>query len=456
MGKKKKKNYQVIPDSDVRHSASWRRVLIRSFFAALLAIFVLALFAVPVSRLTSYLQRKLVNTDKTRTELSKKLQNYADKRGLSLSDIKDVETWEQDTDMQIRILGTEEELDAQREYAEKYGNSVFWNAQTRSYLEHPGILTLSDGEIWVSLQRNPFPWYTRTNILILFLLLIFVYAVGMLFLMRDEIEYMIYLRDEINLMSGGDLSHEIRGYGNTEIGQIGEGINELRKSIAGQIRKEHEALTANRELVTAMSHDLRTPLTRQIGYLEILHLKKYGSDQQHDSYIQKARNNAFLMKETTDKLFRYFLAFGQSEQGEKMVEADGTLLLNRALREQSDYLKSQQFSVAFSPVTEHFTMRIDPDEFARVFDNVFENIKKYGDPEIPVTISHECGDGTLILYMKNGIKKDTSKVESTRIGMKIVERIMKDMNGSMKVVSDDAFYELQLCFSVQEMTPKET
>ncbi|MCR5283609.1 MAG: HAMP domain-containing histidine kinase [Lachnospiraceae bacterium] len=449
MKDKKKKRFQMIPDSSVRHSASWRRVLIRSFFAALLAVFVLLLVAMPVSRFTNYLHKKLVNEDKVQTELGKKLQAYADSRGLSLSDIADVEDWEKDTHMRIRILGSTKELENQREYAEKYGSGIFSDALAQAYLEYPVLLTLADGEIWVSLQRNPFPWYTRANIVILFLLLIFVYAIGMLFLMQDEIEYMIYLRDEINIMSGGDLTHEIRGYGDTEIGQIGEGINELRKSIAGQIQKEHEALTANRELVTAMSHDLRTPLTRQIGYLEILHLKKYESEQQHDSYIQKARSNAFLMKETTDKLFRYFLAFGQSEQREKKVEADGRLLFNHALREQSDYLKSQQFTVTLSSITQPFSIRIDPDEFARVFDNIFQNIKKYGDLGKPVTIRHECGDGTLRLLIKNGIKEDTSKVESTRIGMKIVERIMKDMNGSMNVVSDGVFYEVQLQFTIQ-------
>ena len=220
------------------------------------------------------------------------------------------------------------------------------------------------------------------------------------------------------------------------------------------MKKEYEALTANRELITAMSHDLRTPLTRQIGYLEILHLKKYEDEGQRDIYIDKARNNAFVMKDTTDKLFRYFLAFGHKEQTEKLVEVDGRALLNSALREQTDYLKSQQFAVSFAQIDEAIRMQIDPDEFARIFDNIFQNIKKYGDNAVPVMITYDYQPGRLLMMIQNSIREDLSKVESTKIGLKIVDKIMTAMGGSAEVFNDGKIFIMQLLFPVTEEEKK--
>ena len=78
---------------------------------------------------------------------------------------------------------------------------------------------------------------------------------------------MVDLRDDLRLLEAGDLDHEVTVSGNDELSQIGEGINNLRRNVLHKIQTERDAITANHELITAMSHDLRTPLTKQIGYL---------------------------------------------------------------------------------------------------------------------------------------------------------------------------------------------
>ena len=57
-------------------------------------------------------------------------------------------------------------------------------------------------------------------------------------------------------------------------------------------------------------------------------------------------------------------------------------------------------------------MLINPEEFARIFDNIFHNLRKYGDNTVPVNISYTLQPGELLLMVQNGIRQDTSKVES--------------------------------------------
>ena len=267
--------------------------------------------------------------------------------------------------------------------------------------------------------------------------------------MKKRLSYVVDLRDDLRLLEAGDLDHEVTVSGNDELSQIGEGINNLRRNVLHKIQTERDAITANHELITAMSHDLRTPLTKQIGYLEILYRRKFTQEEELFDYIQKARSNAFIMKDTTDKLFRYFLAFGGQQQEAQQSEVDGKALLNSVLKEQIAYINSQGFVVSFSPITEAFRMLINPEEFARIFDNIFHNLRKYGDNTVPVNISYTLQPGELLLMVQNGIRQDTSKVESTKIGLKIVEKIMKSMGGSVEVMNDGQYFIIQLVFKIE-------
>lgn len=51
--------------------------------------------------------------------------------------------------------------------------------------------------------------------------------------------------------------------------------------------------------------------------------------------------------------------------------------------------------------------------------------------------------------VQNGIRQDTSKVESTKIGLKIVEKIMKSMGGSVEVMNDGQYFIIQLVFKIE-------
>ncbi len=428
-----------------KKSVIWKRMMLKSLAAAFIAVFLL-LFLMFGMRIVSvrYLQTSARAAEK-QEKLVSALKHYVRRKNISVRDVTALRDWEKDRHVELMILGTAGEQEKLLSQIENY--AVDENDLDRvTRLRQARPIRFADGELWIIVTpvRPMIYWWLDLICAVLFLIV--VYAVSLMVLMRKDIEYMVYLRDELNMMSGGDLTREIRPYLNTEIGQIGEGVNELRKSVADKIQKEYEALTANRELITAMSHDLRTPLTRQIGYLEILHLKKYEDENQRELYTEKARTNAFLMKDTTDKLFRYFLAFGNQEQKDKMVEVDGRTLLNSTLQEQADYLKSQQFPVSFSRIDKPLRMEIDPEEFGRIFDNIFQNIKKYGDNAVPVVISCESDEKRILMMIQNGIREDLGKVESTHIGLKVVDRIITAMKGSMEVFNDGSVFIIQLMF----------
>lgn len=374
------------------------------------------------------------------------LQNYIARQNLSTTNVREIKRWQVEKGVQIHFMGTKQSIEVLNGLQKDFEDTVIDLQIEKSARIYE--IKFRDQMVMCYPELKKIEQYYKGCFLLSAVLSLLFFALGNLMLWGRRIKYVIRLQEEISNLQAGDLTSEITVEGRDELAQIGKGMNELRSNILKQIQTEREAITANHELITAMSHDLRTPLTRQIGYLEILSRKKYQNEEELYEYIEKARSNAFLMKDTTDKLFRYFLAFGKQEMKEKQMEVEGKTLFNAALKEQIAYIISQGFVVSFEEISRQFRLRIDADEFTRVFDNIFHNMKKYGDPTVPVYITHICEDGEFVLMIQNGIRKDGSKVESTKVGLKIVEKIMKSMDGSMEVMNDGQYFVIQLVFKL--------
>lgn len=97
----------------------------------------------------------------------------------------------------------------------------------------------------------------------------------------------------------------------------------MRCAIKERQQKEEEAGKANRELVTAMSHDLRTPLTSLLGYVDILQMEKGEDRGQQRKYLNSIRDKAYQIKELSDKLFEYFIVYGRKREELEAEEVKG-------------------------------------------------------------------------------------------------------------------------------------
>ena len=150
------------------------------------------------------------------------------------------------------------------------------------------ILELKDGSIEIytysyALAKSVIPYISFAAIISL---IIFIFPT-FLFIKR-EVNYIVKLKDEVTIMSQGDLDHPITINGNTEIAELSKQINDLRITLKNNFITEETNRRANYELVTALSHDLRTPLTSLMGYLDIIRFKKYKNEQQYNLYLNNS------------------------------------------------------------------------------------------------------------------------------------------------------------------------
>ena len=282
----------------------------------------------------------------------------------------------------------------------------------------------------------------------------------LLFFINRKMKQVVLLKQEILRMSAGDLSPPVASSGADEIGVLSRELDHLRLTLDQNIRQEQEAHQSNRELIAALSHDLRTPLTVLHGYLDILQLNRKPDMQ--STYVDRCLQKTDDIRRLTDRMFEYALVYDTSEPEQIQLIPFSLSRLLELFRAQMDFLELAGFHTDIffpdddtSDITtpDALTIQADPELCKRILDNLFSNVLKYGSKQETVTLSMQLtpesdGDAALCLVLKNTVKPEHSAVESNQIGLKSSTRNMERMGGRLVVCQTDAFFEVTLSFPV--------
>lgn len=261
------------------------------------------------------------------------------------------------------------------------------------------------------------------------------------------------LSADVEEVTRGNLTGNIESTANDEIGRLANNVDSMRNYIIKRLRSEKEAWDKNSELITAMSHDIRTPLTSLIGYLDIIESGKYQSKEEETRYIEACREKAFQLKDLSDKLFQYFLVFGSQGPDRNTEVYDAGILFQQIISEHSAELINYGFNIELDyTIPEEMEIKADISALRRLFDNLFSNIMKYADKNSPIKISANVDEknNMLIVGMKNHVLVESRRVESNKIGLKTCEKICNDLGGSFETLDEEQTFTVNLSLPVFE------
>ena len=262
----------------------------------------------------------------------------------------------------------------------------------------------------------------------------------MLWYVRRLTRRVIRLSREADAIGDGDLDAPITLQGVDELSQLAEEVDAMRHSVIARMSGERKAWETNSELITAISHDIRTPMTALIGYLDLLNEDNFRDPERSARFASSAYQKAMELKDLTDELFRYFLVFGRAQVEMNREELDGRLLLEQLLGEAQFDLSETGFVIQRQDFEGECSIYADPLYLKRVLDNLVSNLKKYADKSKPVIFLTELREGILSVCLSNSIRRDLNLVESTKIGLRTCEKIMQAMDGSFRVEKDEEHF----------------
>ena len=294
-------------------------------------------------------------------------------------------------------------------------------------------LTFADGtEVNALLHSENYSQYYIWAYYASLTLAILVFIFICVFLVRIKLRYLGKLSRELKILEGGDLDYELTESGQDELFQLAQGINQLRLSLIARKMEEEKTKEAHQKLMTALAHDLRTPLTSLIGYLELMLLKRYNDENQLRHFLMTTKRKAFQIREMSDKLFEYFLSTEKTaETYHKEVIKTG-LLIESLTDNQLFDLENSGFIVKLYAEPGAFAgdCLIDPEFLQRVLDNTLSNIRKYANREKPLDVVAFETDAFLHIEFINALNQNAYSVESTALGLHTCTKIMQEHGGS--------------------------
>lgn len=348
------------------------------------------------------------------------LQSYVTRNNLSKTDFDKVDEWVQEEIYVIVELYDKNRL-VYSSYALEIGESIESEQDTNLTYK----IEFSDGELGAVLYSYyELGIYNTVNRVFTIAGFLIAIAIILIFTGKKS-KYIRLLDEELKILEGGDLEHSISVKGKDELTDLAKGIDEMRVAFIHRLEGEESARRANRELVTAISHDLRSPLTSLIGYLDILRLKKYENTEQEDRYLEKAYKKTYQIKELSDKLFEYFLVYNKDFANTEFTRENGVELFNQLINEGIFDLENHSFSVSYELSTDEFQLDTDTSLLVRLFENLFSNIIKYAEREKEILISATIKTDMLELRIINTIDRNHVEISTTGIGLTVCKMIME-------------------------------
>ncbi len=291
-------------------------------------------------------------------------------------------------------------------------------------------------------------------ILIYVLFGIGVFAVTFVLLQEKTMRYISRISSAMQNISEGDLNTSIEVEGDDEFSSMAANLNKMVEDLKELMEKERESERTKNELITNVAHDLRTPLTSIIGYLELLSTEGKVPPDQQKNYIEIA----YVKTKRLEKLIEDLFGFTKLNYGKISMhvgQVDVVKLLSQMLEEFYPNFVEKNLSYELQSNVPVKVINADGNLLARLFDNLINNAIKYGADGKRILVKLHADDEIVTVAVVNYgyvIPKEELplifnkfyRVEQSRstntggtgLGLAIAKNIVDMHGGTIDVTSD--------------------
>ena len=206
---------------------------------------------------------------------------------------------------------------------------------------------------------------------------IFFFGLYMIFFEWRKYRYVAQVHRAVSEIAEGNFARQVPVKNNSEVSEIAVTINDLVSRLVNAMEEERRAERAKNELVTNVSHDLRTPLTSIIGYLGLIEQDRYRDEVELRHYVQIAYAKSRRLQDLIQDLFDYTRLRHEGTplrlDSLNLVELIGQLLEQYRLSMEEAGLTSELRSDE-----KRIDVSGDAGKLVRVFENLISNAIKYG------------------------------------------------------------------------------
>lgn len=314
--------------------------------------------------------------------------------------------------------------------------------------------------------------------------LLILYSVALFFFLnmqykRAESGY-IAVQEEVGKIAQGDLNGPVAGnFGMFR--PLGAGLTQIKEGFRRAVEEEVKSERMKTELVTNVSHDLKTPLTAILTYIELLK-KEDITEEERTAYIETLEKKSNRLKGLIEDLFEVSRAVSNSVELQQS-EVDFVKIVKQTAVEQEEMFATANLTLRQTMPEESCMVYVDGQKTYRIFENLFSNICKYAMPGSRVYVRVFEKAGWYYAELKNMsameltvaaeelterfVRGDASRnTEGSGLGLAIAKSLTEVQGGSFGVESDGDLFKVEVGFpkltyveetmSIEEQKTEET
>lgn len=222
-------------------------------------------------------------------------------------------------------------------------------------------------------------------------------------IIRRKVKQLIYITDGIVTMSNENSEYRLELNSNDEFGILSHEINKMSSNLKIKIDNERNMYKLKNELIANISHDLRTPLTSLIGYMEIAKNLDLKLEEKND-YIKKSLEKAERIKILICELFEY----SKLESGEvtiNKIPINIIEMIEQTIGEYSNLAYNNYLNIVKLYNEFEIITNIDGNIMIRVFENLLDNAIKYSKKNTKIYIDVINDEGYVTITLENTMEE---------------------------------------------------
>lgn len=314
-----------------------------------------------------------------------------------------------------------------------------------------------------------FRYYRFLCFLIVVIVLVLDAMVGVVLFRRNA--EMVDIVEGINKIRQGEVEYKLdvaKLHGENK--EIAEAVNNIGEGIRNAVATSMKDERMKADLITNVSHDIKTPLTSIVNYVDLLKREKI-TQEPIRSYIEILDSKSQRLKQLTDDL----VEASKISSGNIVLEMEKlnlSELINQANGEFSEKFEEKKLTVVGEGLDQPACIMADSRRMWRVIENLFNNICKYAMPGTRVYIDMECVNGLVEIAIKNisqmqlnispeelterFIRGDESRTtEGSGLGLSIARNLVEAQEGTFRIYLDGDLFKVILRFP-EYLEPEQT
>jgi len=287
-------------------------------------------------------------------------------------------------------------------------------------------------------------------------------TVTLLLLALSAVSQLRKLKDAGEYMAKGDLTYRVDTKGLLwDFKQHGENLNSVSEGLAIAVEERMKSERFKTELITNVSHDIKTPLTSIINYVDLMQKEEVNNEKIEEYLEVLERQSKRLKKLLEDLLEASKASAGTLQVGLETLEAG--VFMVQTVGEFEEKTAAQSLELIIKKPEEPVYINADGRHFWRVIDNLMNNICKYAQPNTRVYINLEATSDEVYITFRNTsryplnitseelmerfVRGDESRhTEGSGLGLSIAQSLMELMHGRFELIVDGDLFKVVLTF----------